>query len=68
MDRAWFRNNFSRIRILENKLNYNNERNFYLSLVRKVKRDYYNNVDQKTITDSKLFLNTIKLFFFRPRN
>ena len=52
MDRTSFRNKSLRIRILKNKLAYNEQR-----------RDCYNNFDQKTITGSKLLTNTIKLFF-----
>ena len=34
-----------------------------MSLTRKSKRDYYNNLDNKNVTDNKLFWKTVKPFF-----
>ena len=33
-----------------------------MSLTRKSKRDYYNNLDNRNVTESKLFRKTVKLF------
>ena len=34
-----------------------------MSLTLKLKRDYYNNVDNRNVTDNKLFWKTVKPFF-----
>ena len=63
MDRAIFRNKFFKNITLENKLAYNKQRNFFLSLVRNAKMDYCNNRNPKTVIDNKFFWNMIKPFF-----
>ena len=63
MDRAIFRNKFFKNITLENKLAYNKQRNFSLSLVRNAKMDYCNNRNPKTVIDNKFFWNMIKPFF-----
>ena len=62
MDRTRLRNKFLKHRSAENKLAYNRQRNYYLSLTRKSKRDYYNNLDNRNVTDNKLFWKTVKPF------
>ena len=62
VDRTRPRNKFSRNRALENKLAYNKQRIFCLSLLRKAKRIYYNNLDQIAVADSELFCKAIKPF------
>ena len=63
MDRTRLRNKFLRYRSAENKRAYNRQKNYSVSLTRKSKRDYYNNLDNKNVTDNKLFWKTVKLFF-----
>ena len=53
MDRTRLRNKFLKNRSAENKLAYNRHRNNCVSLTRKSKRDYNNNVDNRIITDNK---------------
>ena len=48
MDCTRLRNEFLRNRTLENKLAYNKQRVFSLSLVRKAKRNYSNNLHHKS--------------------
>ena len=63
MDRTRLRNNILKNRSAENKLAYNRQKNYYVSLTRKSKRDYYNNLDNRNVTDNKLFWKTVKPFF-----
>ena len=63
MDRTRLRNNFLKNRYAENKLAYNRQRNYCVSLTRKSKRDCYNNLDNRNVTDNKLFWKTVKPFF-----
>ena len=62
MDRARLRNKFLKNISAENKMTYNRQRNYCVSLTRKSKRHYYNNFDNKNVTDNKLFLNTVNPF------
>ena len=55
----YLRNTFLQNRTAENKLAYNRQRNYCVSLTRKVKRDYYNNLDNRNVTDNK----TVEPFF-----
>ena len=63
MDRTRLRNKFLKNRTAENKLAYNRQRDYCVSLTRKSKRDYCNNLDNRDVTDNKLFWKTIKPFF-----
>ena len=63
MTRSRLRNKFLRNRTPENKIAYNHQRNFCVSLIRETKREYFNSLNEKLVTDNKLFWNTIKLFF-----
>ena len=55
MKRSRLCNNFLRNRTEENKILYNRQRNYCVSLLRKSKRRYYENVNIKNLTDNKLF-------------
>ena len=61
---TWLRDKFLKNRSAENKLAYNHQRNYYVPLTRKSKRDYDKNLDNRNATDKKLFWKTVKLFFF----
>ena len=63
MDRSRLRNKFLKIRSNEDKETYNTQRNYYLTLVRKAKKDYYNNLDHQNVPDNKTFWKSIKPFF-----
>ena len=55
MKRSRLSNNFLRNRTEENEILYNRQRNYCASLLRKSKRRYYENLNIKNVTDSKLF-------------
>ena len=38
------------------------QRKFCVSLLRKIKKGYYENLNEKSVIDNKLFLKTVKLF------
>ena len=63
MNRTRLRNKFLRSRSTEDRSAYNQPRNFGLSLVRKAKKDYYNNLDHKKVTDNKSFRRTVRPLF-----
>ena len=63
MDRTRLRNKFLNNRSAENKLAYNRQRNYCVSLTPKSKRDYYNNFDNRNVTDNKLFWKTFEPLF-----
>ena len=60
MLRTKLRNKFLKYRSNENKKNCVKPRNHCVSLLRKTKREYYSNLDQKNICDSKTFWKTVK--------
>ena len=45
------------------KIDYNKQRNICVKLLRKSKKDFYNNLNAKSITDSKSFWKTVKPSF-----
>ena len=63
MNRTRLRNTFLRSRSIEDRFAYKQQRNFCLSLVIKAKKDYYNNLDDKKVTDNKSFPRTAKPLF-----
>ena len=60
MKRSRLPNNFLRNKIEENKILYNRQRNYCVSLLRKSKRRYYENLNIKNVTDNKLFWKSVK--------
>ena len=64
MDRSRLGNKFLKTRPNEGKKAYSTQRNYCLTLVRKAKKDYYNNLDHENVTDSKTFWKSMKPFFF----
>ena len=46
-----------------NRLAYAKQRNFFVSVLRKTKKDYYANVNEKGIADNKKFWETVKQLF-----
>ena len=53
MDRTRLRHKFLRNRSIEDRNAYNKQRNYCVSLIRKIKEDYYNNLDYRKIIDNK---------------
>ena len=63
MLRSKLRNQFLKTKTQESKLKYNKQRNLCVSITRKAKRSYYENLDLKEITDTKKFWATVKPLF-----
>ena len=55
MERTRLRNTFLKNPTVANKLAYTKQRNFCVSLLRKVKREYFANLNEKNITDNRKF-------------
>ena len=62
MQRTRFRNKFLKNPTDQNKLIYNKQRNFCVSLLRKEKKEYFAKLNEKDITDNKKFWHTVKPF------
>ena len=60
MLRTNLRNKFLKNRSNENKRNYVKQRNHCVSLLRKTRREYYSNLDEKKICDNKTFWKIVK--------
>ena len=65
MDRSRLRKKSLKTRSNEDKKAYNTQRNYCLTLVRKAKKGYDNNLDHENITDNKTFWKSIKPFFLK---
>ena len=63
MLRSKLRNQFLKTKSQESKMKYNKQKNLRVSITRKAKRSYYENLDMKDITDSKKFWATVKPLF-----
>ena len=63
MARSRLLNKYRRDKTESNKLAYNKQRNYCVSLIRKQKKSYYNNLNVKNITDNALFWKTVKPCF-----
>ena len=63
MLRANLINQFLKKRTLEARTKYNKQRNICVSLVKKAKQNYYENLDLKDINDNKKFWATVKPLF-----
>ena len=55
MLRSKFRNRFLKEKTEKSKSLYNKQRNICVSLLRRTKRNYYAQLDNKIITDSRIF-------------
>ena len=62
MKRTRLRNKFLKNRNDYNKREFSKQRNYCVSLVRKSKKLYYSNLDEKKVTDNKTSWKTIKPF------
>ena len=63
MTRSRLRNKYLRNRNEENRVLYVKLRNYCVSLLRKSKKKYYENLDERNLMDNKLFWKTIKPSF-----
>ena len=63
MKRTRLRNNFLKHRCEANKRTYKTQRNLWVSLVKKTKKEYFDNFDHKKITDNKISWKTTRPFF-----
>ena len=64
MTRTKLQNIFLQNRSEENKIRYGKQRNFCVSLLRKTKKRYYENLNEKFVEDNKLFWKTVKPLLF----
>ena len=60
MTRTTLRNIFLQNSSEENRIRYTKQRNFCVSLLRKTKKRYYENLNEKPVVDNKLFWKTVK--------
>ena len=60
MKRSRLRRNFRGNSTKKNRILYNRQRNYCVSLLRKSKREYYENVSVKDPTDNKMFWKIVK--------
>ena len=60
MTRSRLRNRCLKNRSNNNKREYNKQRNYWVSLLRKTKTNYHANLNEKDLTDNKQFWRTIK--------
>ena len=63
MKRSQRRKVFLKKRTLESQVAYNKQRNYCTSLLRKEKRNYFENIDTSKISDTKVFWKTVKPMF-----
>ena len=63
MTRSRLRNKYLRNRNEDNRALYVKQRNYCVSLLRKSKKKYYENLDERNLMDNKLFWKTIKPSF-----
>ena len=59
MKRSRLRNKYIKNNNEENRNLYAKQRNYCVSLLRKTKKAYYENLDEKKVSDNKLFLKTV---------
>ena len=57
------RNKFLKNRSESDRVCYNKQQNFCVSLLRKTKKDYYGNLNQQDVIDNKKLSKTVKPFF-----
>ena len=63
MTRSRLRNKFLKTKSQECKQDYNKQRNLCVTMVRKAKKNYFNNLNVGIVTDNKQFWKTLKHFF-----
>ena len=63
MKRSCLRNRFNKNRTDDNKKAFKKQRNLCVKLLREAKRDYYANIDLKSLNDNRKFWKTVKPLF-----
>ena len=63
MKRSKLRNKFNRNRNHENWCNFTFQRNYYVNLLRKTKKQYYENLIVKNMMDNQTYWKTVKAYF-----
>ena len=63
MVRSRLRNKFLKLKTMESRIKYKKQRNFCVSLLRKTKRKFYENLNPNLIIDNKKFWKQVKPFF-----
>ena len=63
MLRSKLKNKFNKERNHINWYNYKRQRNHCLSILRKSKKEYFNSLNMKQVSDNKLFWKSVKPFF-----
>ena len=63
MVRSKLRNIFNKNRNYENWCKYKRQRNLCLNLLRKTKKSFYKNLDEKQVSDNKIFWKKVKPSF-----
>ena len=63
MTRSRQRNKFLKTKTDANRKAYNKQRNYRVSLFRREKKCFFNNLEKKKIVDNKHFWQTVKPFF-----
>ena len=61
--RSKLRNIFNKNRNYENWCKYKRQRNLCLNLSRKTKKSFHENLDEKQVSDNKVFWKNVKPFF-----
>ena len=68
MVRSKLRHNFLKSRSEEDRKAYNKQRNMYVKLRKKTKRNYFSNLNTKCVVDNKKFWKTVKSSFSYKSN
>ena len=63
MLRSKFKRKIHKERNHINCCNHRRQRNYYLSILRKTKKEYFNSLNIKQVSDNKLFWKSVKPFF-----
>ena len=67
MMRSKLKNIYNKKRSYDNWDKYKKQINFCVKLHRKIKQDYFNNIDIKSVSDTKKFWKTITPYFSNKR-
>ena len=62
MQRTKLRNKFSKDPTERNKISYTKQRSWCVSLLRKEKKEYFANLNEKDVTNNKKFWQTVQPF------
>ena len=63
MEKSRLRNKFLNTKSDIDRKAYNKQRNICVSLIRREKRNFFNNISTRDITDNKTFWKTVKPLF-----